>query len=1271
MLGRFGLDSRERSAILTAAGGSLDVVTMREKLMPSWEDDGLAERDGQAKCPNACAAQLGEDDRAWLDAREGDLDAGSFAVGQGPPGARDEGPDQAEADEGDIDAHLAAQHEEAEALPAIHAGGATGSPDASAKVAACRKELKFNLAAAMVAEQETGDSPREATSAEQAMREGRGIVDLFCAGAMGGARALDIVARKNMEKHGETRLHEVNIDYRPVHSFGIGKMERAHGRAKFGIAGAGVQGDVAIGDFAKDVPILVFEMLEKLGAVVDGDAGVAAFAKLAPGAPVQHEEPPDGGHYYMSLAHDLLEQNVKDPAELQKLIEIGRHISERGRKSAAASQESEQYQAEAAKVIEEVGLPFSLAWSSDELKQAQTAAKGISSMRKTDLIEKATEIGARVAPNMTSASLKLAMRRAIPQETAPEPTDYMGFGKHGATTYQQVLNRRPSSAEWTKKGANAKVSWEPIRLVSWLNGTRVAHFEKQMAGGCANVQVEPTEARGGARSSRRWTAGALREDELTEEGKQAVDLEEKQVNRRAQEETPSALGQLNQSGSQSEWPGRSLNYTEEPDPRKQRWLAKCIKENDHTEDLEALLAHGRVKLLEVACSPASILSAQMAEKCGEDAIRRASSWNGHKLGTPDGSQKASETRDESEPDHLWISTKSGPLSTLTLGFNGPNPARAEAASKRRLQAIKEREGAVQLVYDHVAQGRHAHWEWPIKRERWGHAMIRQMVEDGARAAVKVARCQLGVKNERGDPLLKEWLIATTFPNRAARKAMECPGGHLHGELTGGGPTTSTGYYTDELAKRTARAMIEERAPCYRELWNNMTDADAQGERAQAAGKENATMHAGPSSKEIKSEFSLIEQENCMARVSKLPHHMVGEVGPEGPWMSKQAAEHFDSDSTVREKIPGQGENKGQFKGLARVLAAETSRPVDGDLRENQTLHPDRAGPVVWLARAGRVIEVGPWVGLRGAWPHARRASCERGRREISEGALAPDEAAKFSVATATEVDNYVISFVLEPLPPGGAPPPEGAMRARWALEWKIDENTGDRKPKARIMVLGYMGPDYEHRPTTAPTMTRKSRHAVLQVMSWLGFGGFKADVAGAFPHNPDIQHDLFAVPVKELRKAVHGLAEAAIEWFMTVREALEEFGWAQMKMGPCVWALRGDARGQGSCLTRKALLDFLDPEKLDRLIAAKCDLDIIAIAGSHVGGFLIGARKKIEERLKWKTWETDEFMRTGARVEQQADKSSRMDRSEPINAIEKTVQSPERKKNKDAPTTDK
>ena len=52
-----------------------------------------------------------------------------------------------------------------------------------------------------------------------------------------------------------------------------------------------------------------------------------------------------------------------------------------------------------------------------------------------------------------------------------------------------------------------------------------------------------------------------------------------------------------------------------------------------------------------------------------------------------------------------------------------------------------------------------------------------------------------------------------------------------------------------------------------------------------------------------------------------------------------------------------GETRGRFKGLARVLATETSRPVDGDLGRNEALLPGRAGPVVWLVRVGRIIKV--------------------------------------------------------------------------------------------------------------------------------------------------------------------------------------------------------------------------------------------------------------------------------------------------------------------------
>ena len=228
---------------------------------------------------------------------------------------------------------------------------------------------------------------------------------------------------------------------------------------------------------------------------------------------------------------------------------------------------------------------------------------------------------------------------------------------------------------------------------------------------------------------------------------------------------------------------------------------------DHTEDAEALMAHGGVKLMELACSPASILSTKMAEKFGQGAIRRISAWNGYQLGTTSGNQRAREARDEAEPDHLWVSTRCGPLSPLTLGLNGSNPMRAEATRKRRLQAMREYKAAVQLVYDQVAQGKHAHWEWPIMCEGWGHAMIRKMIVDCSMTVVKVAGCQLGVQNEKGEPLLKEWLIATTSPKMAARMATECPGDHRHGAIIGGGLAASTADYPDEFARRAARAMI--------------------------------------------------------------------------------------------------------------------------------------------------------------------------------------------------------------------------------------------------------------------------------------------------------------------------------------------------------------------------------------------------------------------------------------------------------------------------------
>ena len=111
---------------------------------------------------------------------------------------------------------------------------------------------------------------------------------------------------------------------------------------KFGITCAGREGDIAINALAKDVPILVSKkVLKKLGAIVDCDTGVAVFVKLAPDVPVQLEESPGGGHYYMSLVDDFLDQRVRDPARLQNFRTICRHLQGWAESSAAAGQDSE------------------------------------------------------------------------------------------------------------------------------------------------------------------------------------------------------------------------------------------------------------------------------------------------------------------------------------------------------------------------------------------------------------------------------------------------------------------------------------------------------------------------------------------------------------------------------------------------------------------------------------------------------------------------------------------------------------------------------------------------------------------------------------------------------------------------------------------------------------------------------------------------------------------------------------------------------------------
>ena len=68
---------------------------------------------------------------------------------------------------------------------------------------------------------------------------------------------------------------------------------------------------------------------------------------------------------------------------------------------------------------------------------------------------------------------------------------------------------------------------------------------------------------------------------------------------------------------------------------------------------------------------------------------------------------------------------------------------------------------------------------------------------------------------------------------------------------------------------------------------------------------------------------------------------------------------------------------------------------------------------------------------------------------------------------------------------------------RWVLTWKYTEG-GDRKAKARLVILGYQHPELTSVPTAAPTLGKMSRHLLLQACALHKLRAHFGDVSSGF-----------------------------------------------------------------------------------------------------------------------------------------------------------------------------
>ena len=286
---------------------------------------------------------------------------------------------------------------------------------------------------------------------------------------------------------------------------------------------------------------------------------------------------------------------------------------------------------------------------------------------------------------------------------------------------------------------------------------------------------------------------------------------------------------------------------------------------------------------------------------------------------------------------------------------------------------------------------------------------------------------------------------------------------------------------------------------------------------------------------------------------------------------------------------------------------------------------------------------------------------KRQQAEVREKHLDARQLAGFSKAKAKEVKNFVVAEAFKALPNHLKPSRDQVLKMRWLLTWKLDEDPEEGveplnrdasgnplRPKARAVVLGYMDPMYEHRPTSSPTMNRSTRQLFLQMCANHKFQIEKGDISGAFLQGEDFGEDrpMFCEPLPEildaigaprgstmlLTKAAYGLVEAPLQWYLSMAKFIEGLGGERQFSDPCAWGFFDEARNP------------------------------VGYIVGHVDDLLFGGRancsrwseikKKLKERFKWGSWEASKFTQCGVLIETLEDNSFQLSQPEYLDGVD-------------------
>ena len=229
-----------------------------------------------------------------------------------------------------------------------------------------------------------------------------------------------------------------------------------------------------------------------------------------------------------------------------------------------------------------------------------------------------------------------------------------------------------------------------------------------------------------------------------------------------------------------------------------------------TSEFGKLLSHDRLELLEIACSPDSVLSDEMCTITGRPkAAERLSLWNGCDLSTSAGVKRAIAVIDLKRPKHVWVSPICGPYSIMQ-NANQRTMEQCEELARKRRDALKQYVGCCIIFTYAVEKGCHATWEWSHTCQAWRLPLVQTLIGRFNPHFAVVRGCRVGLVDEKQVPIQKGWKLMTTNEHLAHTMELpcQCPKTKPH-RACEGNITHKTAYYTRVFAQKVCKAMLQD------------------------------------------------------------------------------------------------------------------------------------------------------------------------------------------------------------------------------------------------------------------------------------------------------------------------------------------------------------------------------------------------------------------------------------------------------------------------------